>query len=134
MADVTGPISTLPGRVHNLPAGTMCDSHPDRPAAARVQGETDSFGCEMYDLCSECLAEHRAYAASAEARSGQCDWCKQQATDLSNRRDMDEGMAGRVYRVCGACRKRDDARIAEEAAEWEARYGHDDSDYDEEPF
>ena len=50
MAEVTGPISTLPGARHALPAGTMCDEHPDRPAVARVQGETDSFGCELNDL------------------------------------------------------------------------------------
>lgn len=30
MGDVTGPISTLPGRRHELPEGTMCDVHPDR--------------------------------------------------------------------------------------------------------
>ena len=47
MADVTGPISSLPGSGHSVPDGAMCDEHPDRPAVARVQGETDSFGCEM---------------------------------------------------------------------------------------
>ncbi len=41
MAEVTGPISSLPGAYHSLPKGTMCDEHPDRPAVARVQGETD---------------------------------------------------------------------------------------------
>lgn len=38
----------------------MCDDHPDVPAVARVQGETDSFGCEMHDLCQACLDELRA--------------------------------------------------------------------------
>lgn len=108
MADVTGPISTLPGSGHDLPEGTMCDQHPDRPAVARIQGETDSFGCEMNDLCEECLKADREYERSAEARTGNCDWCKNVATDLADTRDYDEGMAGPVYRVCGACRKRRD--------------------------
>lgn len=34
--------------------------NPSPPAVARVQGETDSFGCEMHDLCAECLASFRA--------------------------------------------------------------------------
>lgn len=57
MGDVTGPVSTLPGAGHALPAGTMCDDHPDRPAVARIQGETDSFGSELWDLCEECRDE-----------------------------------------------------------------------------
>lgn len=125
MAAVTGPISSRPGSAHDLPAGTKCDSHPDRQAVARIQGETDSFGCEMNDCCQECVDEIRAYARSAEARSGQCDWCKNEATDLRDRRDYDEGMAGPVYRVCGACVKRQNERLAEEAREYE-----DDGDFE----
>jgi hypothetical protein len=54
MADVTGPISTLPGSSHHdVPDGMMCDDHPDRPAVTRLQGETDSFGSEMHDLCGK---------------------------------------------------------------------------------
>ena len=118
MGDVTGPISTLPGRVHELPKGAKCDVHPDRNAVVRIQGETDSFGCEMHDCCEECADEIRAYARSAEARTGKCDWCKKPATDLSYTRDYEEGMSGPVYRVCGACRKR---REDEDRAEL-ARY------------
>lgn len=115
MSAVTGPISTLPGRRHDFPEGTMCDDHPDRPAVARIQGETDSFGCEMHDMCAECLKEHREYLQSPEAqehRKGCCEWCRNDATDLRDARDYDEGMSGRVYRVCGACVKRqsDEAR------------------------
>ena len=40
MADVTGPISTLSGAHHPVPNGQMCDDHEDRPAIARIQGET----------------------------------------------------------------------------------------------
>ncbi|WP_024516969.1 hypothetical protein [Bradyrhizobium sp. Tv2a-2] len=115
MADVTGPISTLAGAMHGVPDGQMCDRHPDRPAIARVQGETDSFGCEMHDMCKECLDDHRAYKNSPEAaerRKGKCEWCKNDATDLRDARDFEEGLSGRVYRVCGACinRQQDELR------------------------
>lgn len=112
MGDVTGPISTLPGAGHPLPPGAMCDDHPDRPAVARIQGETDSFGAELLDLCQECLDELRAHRA--EARCGMCDWCRAEATDLRPKRDVDEGLAGRVYHVCGLCDSRYEARLREE--------------------
>lgn len=118
MAEVTGPISTLPGAHHSVPDGATCDTHPDRTAVVRVQGETDSFGAELNDLCAECLAELRAYEASPEASTGRCDWCKQHATDLRDKRDWEEGTAGRVYRVCGACANRYDANQADEDC-WE---------------
>lgn len=86
----------------------MCDDHPDRPAVARVQGETDSFGSELLDFCQECLDDYRNWARSPEATSGRCDWCKQEATDLRDTRDYEEGFYGPVYRVCDACRKRAD--------------------------
>lgn len=111
MSEVTGPISTLPGARHELPAGTKCDIHSDRDAVARVQGETDSFGCEMNDCCQECLDEIRTYEQSDEARTGRCDWCKQDATDLRDHRDYEEGLYGPVYRVCGPCRKRVDDEV-----------------------
>src|SRR5688572_6182315 len=95
MADVTGPTSTLPGASHPFPAGTMCDRHEDRPAVARIQGETDSFGSELNDMCRQCLDEHREHAK--QRRSGNCSWCKQHAEDLRPTRDYDEGMAGPVY-------------------------------------
>jgi hypothetical protein len=116
MADVTGPISTLPGSSHN-PNGAMCDGHTDRLAVARIQGETDSFGSEMHDMCAECLEKHRAYLRSPEAqedRKGRCEWCREYATDLRDARDYDEGMSGRLYRVCGSCvKQRNDEAWAE---------------------
>lgn len=112
MGDVTGPISTLPGARHVLPQGACCDSHPARPAVRRVQGETDSFGSELVDMCRECADEADAYAR--EARCGLCEWCGGQATDLRDARDYDEGMCGPVYRVCGSCRTRRDQEAAEE--------------------
>jgi len=76
----------------------MCDDHPDVPAVARVQGETDSFGCEMYDVCQVCLDEIKSYKPEPAA----CDWCGKVAK-LSPQRDYDEGMCGRVYDVCSPC-------------------------------
>lgn len=115
MSDIShGPVSSLPYSCHALPVGAMCDSHPRRKAVARVQGETDSFGCEYNDVCKECLKEIQDYRESPEACSGMCEWCKKEATDLRDARDYDEGMAGRVYRVCGLCIKRRNDEAEEE--------------------
>jgi hypothetical protein len=126
MSDVTGPISSMPGSRHAFPDDAVCDEHPDRKAVARVQGETDSFGSEMWDLCAECLEAVRK--DNAERRAGPCDWCKTEATDRRPTRDYDEGLAGPVYEVCGACRKRRDDADREELA----RY--DDGFYDDDPY
>lgn len=125
MADVTGPISTLPGSRRDAPVGAMCDEHPDRPATARIQGETDSFGSEMHDLCDECARE--LVRACREPREGVCEWCKRPATDLRDRRDWEEGMSGRLYEVCGACVREENERLAAEMDEddWD-----DGRDYD----
>jgi hypothetical protein len=128
MADVTGPISTLSGAMHDVPIGQKCDKHQRRKAIVRIQGETDSFGCEMHDMCRECLDEYRARKNSPEAaewRNGQCEWCKEAATDLRDARDYEEGLSGRVYRVCGACIKRQNEELKAEAD-----YYDDYRDYD----
>lgn len=104
----------------------MCDTHPDRPAVARIQGETDSFGSEMIDACQECVAEIRE-ARDAE-RTGCCDWCESAATDLRPRRDYEEGMCGRVYDVCGACVRKEYERACEEMESLD--YYDDNYDYD----
>ena len=117
MAEVTGPISSMPGARHDFPDGTMCDEHPERPAVARVQGETDSFGCEMYDMCAECLREHREEMAKPNV--GKCQWCDADNVELRDARDYEEGMSGPVYSVCGPCKTRYDKRLAAE----EASYG-----------
>lgn len=127
MADVTGPISSLPHSAHDTPQGAMCDEHPDRPAVVRIQGETDSFGSEMHDCCQECADAIKAERNSPEASTGQCDWCKQEATDLRPRRDFEEGMCGRVYDVCGACVKKENEYLAAELDE----YDDWDGDYDD---
>jgi hypothetical protein len=127
MADVTGPISTLPGFGHPLPDGATCDLHPDRPAIVRVQGETDSFGAELNDMCGECLESYREELRTADT-SGVCDWCKNHAPRLRNRRDIDEGMYGRVYEVCDACCKRDEGRIQDELDRYDTGYDWADDD------
>lgn len=124
MADVTGPISTLPGTRRGPPDGTMCDDHPDRPAVVRLQGETDSFGCEMHDLCQECLDAER----NVEPDIGECDWCKAKEQVLRPRRDIDEGTSGRVYYVCAACAKKDEDAIRAELAQYDG--GWFDADLD----
>lgn len=137
MADVTGPISTLAGTTRDVPEEMMCDNHPDQPAVVRVQGETDSFGCEMEDICQQCVDERKAYRCSEagqaeelEWRTGACEWCKNHVTDLRDARDYEEGMNGRVYRVCGACIKRvnDEAAAALEAMGY---YDYDEPEPDE---
>jgi hypothetical protein len=123
MAEVTGPISSLPGHREYPPKGTMCDDHPDREAVVRLQGETDSFGCEMHDLCRECADE----AKNVEPHIGKCDWCDAPDQRLGPRRDMDEGLSGRVYYVCSACVAADNKAINDELNEY-ADYWEDDYD------
>jgi hypothetical protein len=128
MADVTGPIHTLPGAAYGVPDGTVCDDHPDRPATHRVQGETDSFGSEMNDLCAECYAELRA-EMNAPQEAYPCDYCKVPSTDRRAIRDPDEGMYGPVYYACAPCRLEQRKRIQEEASEFEDYdYDRDDSE------
>lgn len=117
MGDVTGPISTLPGTIFGSDPGAKCDSHPRRKAVRRVQGETDSFGSEMTDMCQECLDEFKEH--KKQARVGVCDWCREEATDLRPRRDFEEGLAGPVYEVCGACIKRQNDELREEADDYD---------------
>lgn len=126
MAEISrGPVSTLPGHAASLPTGTMCDCHSDRLAVARVQGETDSFGCEYNDLCKECLDGERS--ARESERSGTCEWCKSTASDLRDKRDYDEGFSGRVYRVCGECVKAENKRF-EENSSYDDYYDYGDGD------
>lgn len=120
MADVTGPISTLPGATHDVPDGMMCDDHPDRPAVARVQGETDSFGSEMFDMCKECLDKFRE-EMKADEPDGFCDWCKTD-TKLRPTRDYEEGMCGPVYYVCSPCYSKQQAAIREDADQYDSGY------------
>jgi hypothetical protein len=128
MADVTGPIRTLPGSIHNAPEGTRCDDHPERIAYKRVQGETDSFGSEMIDMCEECYNAFLKEQQEAD-HSGHCDWCKTHKPRVRPRRDFEEGSAGPVYQVCDDCIQKENDRVAEELAET----GPSDDYYDFDP-
>jgi hypothetical protein len=82
----------------------------------------------MNDMCQGCLDADRAYSRSAESRTGKCGWCKNDATDLADTRDYEEGTAGPVYRVCGQCRKRRDDEDRAYNERWEREhpdYGDD---------
>jgi hypothetical protein len=94
----------------------MCDDHPERAAYKRVQGETDSFGAEFHDMCKECYEKHRIDMEEyrAQAAIGKCEWCGSHATDLRKRRNMDEGLSGRIYDVCGTCVQREMEWLEEE--------------------
>lgn len=118
MADVTGPISSLPGSLHKVPEGIMCDDHPDIPATIRVQGETDSFGSEMIDMCDKCYTDYKAEQKDLDL-SGNCEWCKNEAPRLFHRRDYDEGLYGRVYLVCQPCITKQNQRALEEMEDWD---------------
>ena len=106
-----GPVSSMPGAVSH--SNQPCDEHPNRMAVKRIQGETDSMGCEYFHVCQECSDK----IVSPVRVSGHCDWCKSNSDSLRHRRDMDDGMAGPVYRVCGPCIEKENKAVAEELAD-----------------
>ena len=124
MAHVSGPTRSMPGSVHSINTETVCDYHPNRPAAARVQGETDSFGAEYFDLCKECRDKHFESIRNADT-SGQCDWCKNHAPKLFSHRDFEEGLCGRIYDVCQACIDRENSRVEEELDSYADDYDYE---------
>ncbi|MEQ8829530.1 MAG: hypothetical protein RLW87_06955 [Alphaproteobacteria bacterium] len=126
MAEVTGPISTLPGTGHRMPPEAMCDFHPDVPAVARIQGETDSFGAELHDVCETCLAAFRKGIAEQRNELRTCDWCKAEGVKVRPHRDHEEGMYGPVYQVCSACIAKENEALEAELA----RYAPLDDYYD----
>lgn len=118
MADVIGPCPTLPGRAHPLPEGATCDTceHERQITVAathRIQGETDSMGAELNDMCDACYAAYKEEIANADT-SGCCEWCSNFADKLVNRRDFEEGMSGRLYLVCAPCIKKENDAVNDE--------------------
>jgi hypothetical protein len=128
MADTShGPVASMPGSHHTVPPGTFCDcvsNHPEGDVLAvhRVQGETDSFGCEFDDYCDACWVACLQAQEEEPKEPCQCEWCKHETMDCRPYRDIDEGLAGRVYEVCAACRKKDADAIHKEL------YGDEDED------
>lgn len=108
----SGPVSTLPGNTVNYSGDCKCE-RCEKPATKRVQGETDSMGCEYLYLCNECADKIRN-----EVDEYYCDWCGKFAV-VSPMRDIDEGMAGPVYHVCSDCRDKENDRIAKELAQYD---------------
>ena len=113
----------MPGSAHSVPAGAKCDEHPDRDAVSRIQGETDSFGCEYFLACAECRDGFKLARQQEYEQERYCDWCKQLKKHCKPHRDMDEGMAGPMYQVCGDCRARESEAAARELEENREMYG-----------
>jgi len=109
-----GPVSSMPGSLHELPAGTPCDRHPNRPAVKRMQGETDSFGAEYLCLCQPCVDKIRAHELAMRTVEQYCEWHRGMGVDVRPHRDFEEGAAGRLYDVCGKCRRKELDRLDEE--------------------
>jgi hypothetical protein len=78
----------------------------------RIQGETDSFGSELIDLCAACRA--RDEEESKNARERGCEWCEKAGREKTGlvlpARDPDEGLCGPLYHVCDGCYERLHAR------------------------
>jgi hypothetical protein len=125
MAHVTGPCNTLPGSYHTLPAGTMCDDHPDVPAVVRVQTDTDSFGAEYWDLCTACHLTFKAELKKDREQPKECEWCHETTTNCKPHRDFEEGQGGRVYDVCVKCRVKESARVTKENEEYERTHAYE---------
>lgn len=123
-----GPVSTMPGHQTAAPEGMMCEQHDDRQAYKRIQGETDTFGCEFFGLCKECYDKYLEERDKPVA--GCCDWCKKHSDDLRQHRDFEEGSCGPLYDVCLPCIRKEAAAIAEELGQDE----RDDDLGDDEPW
>lgn len=115
-----GPVSSMPGSSHPLKPGAKCDSHPNRWAVKRIQGETDSFGCEYHNMCQQCADEY------AEAKKqlgganhmGFCGGCgATEQRPLFALRDWEEGSSGPLYYRCRSCKTEWHRRDAEQLAE-----------------
>lgn len=109
-----GPVATLPGALSDA-QNKMCDEHHDVPALHRVQGETDSFGCEYHFMCRDCYDEYKRYVAEDRASVKTCEWCREQTTDVRPYRDYEEGSSGRLYNVCPSCRAKHYAALFDDS-------------------
>ena len=101
MAGVTGPLRSLPGALFRPPEGMVCDLHGHVPAVVRVQGETDSFGSEMLDMCNYCYAQFNI--GESQDVVGRCDLCHEHDRTLKHHRDPEQSATGPVYRACQDC-------------------------------
>ena len=115
----------LPGNVRNIdkcgpdPNGadsSICegkDYECKKRSTRRIQGETDSFGCEYFYLCEECYAVYLQEVEKESEETSTCQWCKKQAV-VSPTRDYTEGDHGPVYYVCAKCSAKQYQEMCEE--------------------
>jgi hypothetical protein len=115
-----GPVSSLPGAKFQPEPDSTCDRHPDVQAVKKVQGETDSFGCEYVHMCQACVDANEAYTKEQLSVEKFCDWCSGMKLNVRAHRDFEEGQSGRVYQVCSDCRARESESVAEELVEYES--------------
>lgn len=131
-----GPVSSMPGNRWPHTEGFRCENEGEDGGCAagtkadwKIQGETDSFGCEYFFLCNQCEEKRNARRLEEEEkRDGYCSYHKGMGSNLRLKRDiLGEGTSGPVYDMCEDCRKR-----LNEDAEAEARLSdnHDD-DYED---
>jgi hypothetical protein len=106
-----GPVSTLPGATWKVQDHDRCDQHPEVPAFKKVQGETDSFGCEYVFMCKPCYDAYIEY--ESKPKTGYCESHGGEGNDIRRVRDYEEGMCGRLYSVCFECRVKQLAAQAE---------------------
>ena len=110
MAGITGPIRSLPGHKHVCPADMICDECGVEKANIRIQGETDSFGCEMHDYCEMCYSEIQKSIEESKTMDPDfgkdvCDHCHKH-TFCNPARDPEEGSTGAIYYLCVDCKKK----------------------------
>lgn len=133
-----GPVSTMPGHRWELVEndgtfGCETDGCESVRASWKIQGETDSFGCEYFFLCQQC-EENRQKELQEENENrftavSYCEWHRGPGTNVRPTRDIDgEGYSGPLYDVCGACRQKENERIAQELQD---EFPEDDDDYED---
>lgn len=100
-----GPVFTLPGDVRELQdkENQPCERCSAKPATHRLQGETDSFGCEYSYFCTDCLAKAKAQIAVEPMT---CEQCQTVSTEVMALRDPEEGLTGPVIHLCPTCNNR----------------------------
>lgn len=93
---------SLPGQRVKLFGYELCTTHLDRKAILGICSEADSFGTENTYFCQECVNAREV--VSTDGTVGTCDWCNTTSVEVKPMRDPEEGLMGRVYDVCQACR------------------------------
>lgn len=106
----------LPGVISSIPhymVGTKCTDHPELDAVSMLCTESDSMGDEWQYMCAACNSSYRLHRDRRQGLEGNCDRCGNHAK-LRHWRDLSEGMSGRIYQVCDACRIKGDAEFMDE--------------------